>query len=217
MDVGRPEHLLVVCGTGTEVGKTWVSATLLRSLAAEGRSVSARKPVQSYDVDHLDRVLGGPTDAVVLASATGERPEDVCRRSFPRAMAPPMAADALGLANLTIAELVDDLSWPSVDVGLVETAGGVRSPQAHDGDAVDLVAALAPDLVILVADAGLGTINGVRLSMAALGDVPVAVVLNRFDPHHEIHVRNVDWLRDRDGFDVHLDVASLSAHLVRSA
>jgi dethiobiotin synthetase len=55
-----------------------------------------------------------------------------------------------------------------VDVGLVETAGGVRSPQADDGDVLDLVAAIAPDHVILVADAGLGTINAVRLSVAAL-------------------------------------------------
>ena len=83
-------------------------------------------------------------------------------------------------------------------VGVVETAGGVRSPQAVDGDATDLVAALGPDVVVLVADAGLGTINGVRLSMDALGSTvdgraagcaPV-VVLDRFDGHHDIHRRN---------------------------
>ena len=50
----------------------------------------------------------------------------------------------------------------------METAGGVRSPQADDGDAVDLVRLLAPDLVVLVADAGLGTINAVRLCVDAL-------------------------------------------------
>jgi adenosylmethionine-8-amino-7-oxononanoate aminotransferase len=37
-----------------------------------------------------------------------------------------------------------------------ELAGGVRSPQAHDGDAVDLLGTLEPDLVVLVAEAGVG-------------------------------------------------------------
>ena len=73
----------------------------------------------------------------------------------------------------------------------------MRSPQADDGDACDLVGALAPDLVLLVADAGLGTINSIRLSMDALapppgGPVPAVVVLNRYDDHHEIHRRNRD-------------------------
>ena len=50
---------------------------------------------------------------------------------------------------------------------LVETAGGVRSPFAPDGDCVRSVTGSAA-LVVLVADAGLGTINLVRLSGDAL-------------------------------------------------
>jgi dethiobiotin synthetase len=71
----------------------------------------------------------------------------------------------------------------------------------------DLVSALAPDLVVLVADAGLGTINSIRLSIDALAGgvgatprVPVAVVLNRYDGNHEIHRRNRSWLVERDGY-----------------
>ncbi len=57
----------------------------------------------------------------------------------------------------------------AVDVGLVETAGGMRSPLAADGDCLAFCAALAPDVIVLVADAGLGTINAVRLTLDALG------------------------------------------------
>ena len=100
-------------------------------------------------------------------------------------MAPPMAAEALGRPPFTIADLVRELRWPHdpVGVGLVETAGGVRSPLAADGDCLALCGALGPDLVVLVADAGLGTINAVRLTIEALGAVgaPVVVVLNRFN------------------------------------
>ena len=54
----------------------------------------------------------------------------------------------------------------------METAGGVRSPLAgDDGDAVALAGSLMPDVVVLVADAGLGTINAVRLTVAALDPV----------------------------------------------
>jgi dethiobiotin synthetase len=91
---------------------------------------------------------------------------------------------------------------------VVETAGGVRSPQASDGDVVDMAAMLAPDVVLLVADAGLGTINAVRLSMDALSGAPAAdgtrtvVVLDRFDGHHDIHRRNREWLAERNGYRV---------------
>jgi dethiobiotin synthetase len=209
----RPERVVLVCGTGTEVGKTWVGADLIRALRSRGLSVAARKPAQSFDIDSEGVRLGGPTDAELLAAASGEPPGAVCRshRSYHRAMAPPMAAEALGLPAFTVADLIGELDWPAepVDVGLVELAGGVRSPQASDGDATDVVAALVPDTVVLVADAGLGTINGVRMSMDALRTVTLTmagvgtvVVLDRFDGHHDIHRRNLQWLSERDGFAV---------------
>jgi len=201
----RPDRVVLVCGTGTEVGKTWVAARIVTELRSQERSVSARKPAQSFDVGRHGECLGGATDAEALAAATGESPGDVCHsfRSYHRAMAPPIAAQALGLPPFTVDDLVGELIWPNVgvDVGLVETAGGVRSPQADDGDVCDMVAALAPDLVVLVADAGLGTINNIRLTMDALagvpGKVPVVVVLNRYDGRHEIHRRNHEWLLER--------------------
>ncbi|MGO8872751.1 MAG: ATP-dependent dethiobiotin synthetase BioD [Acidimicrobiales bacterium] len=211
--MSRPERLVLVCGTGTEVGKTWVSGRLLRELRDRGLTVAARKPAQSFDIDSEGARLGGPTDAEALGAASGEHPGAVCHsfRSYHRAMAPPMAAEALGQPPFTVADLVAEMSWPAgpVQVGVVEMAGGVRSPQAADGDATDMALALAPDVVVLVADAGLGTINAVRLSMdalsqtnEALGAVPTVVVLDRFDAHHDIHRRNRQWLAERSGYTV---------------
>jgi dethiobiotin synthetase len=113
-----------------------------------------------------------------------------------------MAARELGLPPFTTADLAGGITWPvSVDVGLVEGVGGPRSPISDDGDNVDLARLLAPDVVVLVADAGLGTVNAVRLSMAALADFPVVVALNRYgsDP---LHARNLEHLTAVDGFDV---------------
>jgi len=114
-----------------------------------------------------------------------------------------MAADALSRPPIKIGELAAEIDFPAgTDLGLVETAGGVRSPLAHDGDTVDLIARLKPDAVVLVADAGLGTLNAVLLSYAALAPVPVHVFLNRFDPEDVLHVANRQWLSERFGLQV---------------
>jgi dethiobiotin synthetase len=195
---------VAVVGTGTAVGKTWVAARLLTDLRAAGVTVAARKPAQSFEPAD-DPAL---RDAHVLGAASGEPPGVVCppHRWYEVPMAPPMAAEALGRPPFAVADLVHELRWPHdhVEVGLVETAGGVRSPLAADGDCLLLCRVLEPDLVVLVADAGLGTINAVRLTVEALGDVraPVVIVLNRFDAADVLHERNRDWLRRRDGLCV---------------
>jgi len=192
----RPERLVAALGTTTGVGKTWMGVAVLSRLRSAGLTVAARKPVQSFAPGE------GPTDAALLGDATGEAVESVCppHRSYEAAMAPPMAAQVLGMTPFGIADLVDEMSWRSpVALGWVETVGGPRSPVAADGDSADLAAALEPDVVVLVAEAGLGAINAVRLAAAAL-DQPPVVVLNRYDDS-DLHRRNRAWLAT-DGFDV---------------
>jgi dethiobiotin synthetase len=208
----------MVAGTGTEIGKTWVSAAVLRTLRTDGVRVAARKPAQSFDP-------GDPsTDADVLAAATGEDPHTVCpaHRWYEVALAPPMAARVLDRPDFTLADLVEEITWPEdAEVGLVETAGGVRSPlAADDADAVALTAALMPDVVVVVADAGLGTLNSIRLTLAALDDLldsrdglECIVVLNRFDPTVELHRLNLAWLHDHDGIDAVTSPEDLAARL----
>jgi dethiobiotin synthetase len=205
--------MLVVCvGTGTDVGKTWVGANVLTTLRKAGVSVSARKLVQSFDPAAND-----PTDADVLAGATGDRPTEVCpaHRWLELPMAPPMAAETLGRATFTLSDLIIELAWPDPlpDVRWVESVGGVRSPLAVDADSVDLCAALAPDLVVLVAPPDLGVINLVRLCMGPLSLWPVVVVLNPFEESQALHRLNRAWLRERDGLEVMTGPADLVRRL----
>jgi dethiobiotin synthetase len=205
-----PERLVAVAGTGTSVGKTWLTAAVVTELRAAGRTVAVRKPVQSFgDDDELD--------AELLAGASGEAPHQVCpsHRSYGVPMAPPMAAAVLGREPPRLDELVAELVWPPcVDLGFVESVGGVRSPVADDGDSAELIRLIEPDLVLLVADAGLGTINLVRLSADALGPLPVLVALNRYDEGNDLHRRNREWLASRDGFAVAVSVAAVRDQLV---
>jgi dethiobiotin synthase len=199
------DRVLVVAGTGTEVGKTWVGAALARAARAAGLTVAARKVAQSFDPGT------GPTDADVLAAATGEDPNVIClpHRSYEVAMAPFMAAERLGRPPFTLADLAGEVAWPAVDLGLLEPAGGVRSPMTADGgDTVDLIEAVRPDGVVLVADAGLGTINAVRLCLDALAGWPVTVLLNRYDGG-ELHRANRAWLEAHAGAPIVTEVPAI--------
>ena len=209
----RRNRLVLVFGTEAGVGKTWSTAGVLRELVAAGARAVARKPVQSFAPGAADAAT---TDAHVLAAAGGEEPEDVCPRHrwYEAPLAPPMAAAVLGRPAYSVDDLVTELAWPpDTAVGLVETAGGPRSPIAADGDSVDLCTALCPDVVVLVAESGLGAVNAVRLSVDVLltGCAPVVVVLNRWDAT-DVQRRNRDWLR-RDGYQVTTAVADVAARI----
>lgn len=208
--MSRPRNLIVVAGTGTEVGKTWAAQRVLERARNLDWRVAARKPAQSFNPG------AGPTDADLLAAASGESPDDVCPRHrwYPLPMAPPMAADALGRPTIRLDELMTEIHWPpALDLALVETAGGLRSPLTHDADNVALIQGLIPNLVLLVADAGLGTINLVRLSIAALAGFNVVVLLNRFDARDDVHRRNRIWLAARDELNVVTTVDRFSVWL----
>lgn len=217
MSAGR---LVVVAGTGTEVGKTWAAARLARRLREGGTSVAARKPAQSFEPADVDARV---TDADQLAAATDDSPQQVCppSRWYEVPMAPPMAASALGRDPVLLADLVEESTqwWAervdTSDVGLVELAGGPWSPAAADGDGIDLTRALAPAATLLVADAGLGTLNAVRPALGALSPIaPLLVLLNRFDPAQDLHRRNLDWLREHESIRPACSVEELAEQLV---
>jgi dethiobiotin synthetase len=202
--------LLVVSGTGTEIGKTWLTARLIEELGRRGRTCAARKPVQSFDPAE------GPSDAEVLGRASGEPPEVVTPRHrwYEVPVAPPMAAEILGRPPIALEDLVRETTVPEVDVVLVEGAGGPRSPLADDGDVVDLAEALDASHVLLVAEPGLGTINAVLLASAAFPQPPL-VYLNRFDAAHDLHIRNRRWLEDVEGLEVCVTIDGLIDQLDR--
>ena len=194
-------------GTATEVGKTWWGRATIDILRGRGATVAAR---QAREVILARRARphgrGG-----ARAPASDEPAAVVCplHRWYPVPMAPPMAADALGLAPFTIGELVQEIAPTSAAITFVEGAGGPRSPMAGNGDNVALAAAVRrADVVVLVAPAGLGTINAVRLSVDAWRAEPpprrpgagagVVVALNRYDADDDLHRRNHGWLAGDD-------------------
>jgi dethiobiotin synthetase len=154
---------LFVTGTGTGVGKTVLSATLLAAMAAAGEPVRAHKPV----VTGLDEPPGEwPPDHELLAAAAGMAPEEVAPLRYGPAVSPHLAAE-LAERRLDPAQLLAATrAAGQVHTLVVEGVGGLLVPLAERYTVRDLAADVG--LALLVAAApGLGTINHTLLTLHA--------------------------------------------------
>jgi len=164
-----------VTGTDTGVGKTFVTCLLARRARALGRSVFAFKPIETGVVGELGE------DQQALVGAAGGWQSGPLRGlvQLPLPAAPFVAARAIG-QTIDLESIVDLIQSRDEQVVLVEGAGGWRVPVT---DTVDM-AGFARRLgfpVVVVARAGLGTINHSLLTVEAIerdGLSAVAVVLS---------------------------------------
>ncbi|MFL5348084.1 MAG: dethiobiotin synthase [Hyalangium sp.] len=192
---------IFVTGTDTGVGKTQASCALLSLLADEGLRPQGFKPYESGC-----KPLSAPADTLAMrAAARSELPVDVlCPHRFRAPLAPGVAARRLGKEpdwNTTLA------AWERLRHGpvVVEGAGGLFVPIDSRRDIIDLIAALQLP-VLLVARAGLGTLNHTALSLRALAERGLtvrAVLLSRSTPARDPSERdNRLLLEERHGLRV---------------
>ncbi|RYE86634.1 MAG: dethiobiotin synthase, partial [Myxococcales bacterium] len=129
--------IVTVVGTGTDVGKTFVTAALAAALRRRGVDVAAWKPVASGVTP------GEPAaDASELAAALG-RPIEPPLHSFEPPLSPHLAARRAGVA-IDIDALAARAHALAAGraVTLVETAGGLLSPLSDTTTNADLARAL---------------------------------------------------------------------------
>jgi dethiobiotin synthetase len=170
---------LFVTGTDTGVGKTWVTAALLRALAAAGHRCVGMKPVLT-GVDPDDDA------AMLLAAGNVDVPRSLANPyRFSPAIAPHVAAREEGVAMElgTITSAFDQLSQVA-QVVIVEGAGGPLVPLNHRDDMLDIAKALRLR-ILLVVGVRLGCINHAQLCALAIrarGLVLAGWVANGVDP-----------------------------------
>ncbi|MFI9209713.1 dethiobiotin synthase [Streptomyces sp. NPDC053253] len=155
--------IIVVSGTGTEIGKTVVTAAVAAVATAAGRSVAVLKPAQTgVGPDET-----GDADEVVRLSGAAASVE---LGRFPEPLAPGTAARRAGLAPvgpLQVAEAARALA-ASHDLVLVEGAGGLLVRFDEEGGTLADAAALLGAPILCVVPAGLGTLNSTALTAEAL-------------------------------------------------
>ncbi|MGZ6098661.1 MAG: dethiobiotin synthase [Myxococcaceae bacterium] len=195
---GAPALRVFVTATDTGVGKTQVASALLSLLADAGLSPAPFKPYESG----CSR-LSHPADALELrVAARSTDPLDrVCVHRFRAPLAPGVAAARLGRVPDFRTVLAAFRSFGDRPL-VAEGAGGLLVPLDPRRDVIDLIEALALP-VVLVARAGLGTLNhtGLSLELLATRSIPVrAVVLSRGSPARDPSIEdNAAWLSRRHG------------------
>jgi dethiobiotin synthetase len=203
---------LFVTGTDTGVGKTLVSAGLLRLARRRGLTPIPFKPAETGCDPH-------PLDARRLwrAAAPPITEDEVCVHALPLPAAPALAAAVAG-RRIDVAALAGRARALAErgDFLLVEGAGGLLVPYAGGQTTADLAAAI--DLPLLVVGRmALGTINHVALTLseAARRGLPIAgCVLNRTDaevgPHEAGNLELIASVTGRRPLGVvpHLDPAA---------
>lgn len=159
--------VVVVTGTGTEVGKTVTTAAMASLAVGGGAKVAAVKIVQTGveeaevgDLAVIERLTGpGSITAVELAR-------------YPDPVAPGTASrrsEIKAPAIAVVVEAVRTLSR-SHDLVLVEGSGGVLVALNEEGETVGHLAQALDAPAVVVAHAGLGTLNATALTLEALAN-----------------------------------------------
>jgi dethiobiotin synthetase len=166
-----------VTGTGTEVGKTVVAATIARTLAVQGKRVAVFKPA----VTGLDDGVEADYELLRRGSGSAQSDGEIAPYRYGPPASPHLAA-ALAGEEIDPERLRETAAAAARDADAIvcEGVGGLLVPLAPSYLVRDLAGDLGYPLVI-VASPGLGAINHTLLTIEAArvnGLDVAAVVLN---------------------------------------
>jgi dethiobiotin synthetase len=184
--------VLLVTGTDTGVGKTVVTAAVASAATTAGCRVAVLKAAQTGIAP--DEPVESDTEAVVRLAAPASARTVV---TYSQALAPLAAAEEAGVVPLAIGDVIEAVRLAvegGYDPVLIEGAGGLLVPMgAGRWTVADLAVALRCRVVV-VARAGLGTLNHTALTMEALDrrGLPTSLVFGAWPEQPElVHWRNL--------------------------
>ena len=184
---------IFITATGTDIGKTYVSALLVKLLRQMGLNCGYYKPALSglssdvvNDVEYVAQISGGKFSI-----------ENNVSYSFREAVSPHLASKRADV-KISLDKIIKDYDNLSneYDFMVVEGAGGITCPFDLSDKSIllpDIISALGLDIII-VADGGLGTINSTLLTCeyAKSNGVNVkGIILNNFDANNFMHKDNL--------------------------
>jgi dethiobiotin synthetase len=156
---------LLVTGTDTDVGKTYVACLIARELRAQGTPFQIFKPACSGAVQDDEGNWSWP-DLTALSEAAGvEDQHAISPQRFRAPLAPHMAA-AEEDRSVDVGEISNAYQQLSStgDFVLTEGVGGLLCPLAPDFSVADFASEINVPLLI-VARVGLGTLNHILLTV----------------------------------------------------
>lgn len=217
---------LFITGTGTDIGKTYVSGLIVKKLHESGVSAAYYKAAMSGNERKTDGSLI-PGDAVYVKEISGihQPAEEMCPYVYENAVSPHLASRMEG-DPVRMERVLEGFRkvCGSYEYVTMEGSGGILCPICFDEAEIWL-----PDVIkacgagcLLVADAGLGTINNVGLTaffMKKQGIPLKGIIFNHFKPGDVMQEDNLKMCEHlagtkvvacvRDG-DTELDISAES-------
>lgn len=200
---------IFVTGTGTEIGKTYVAGLLVKKLHEAGEKSAYYKAAMSgNDKDADGNLIPGDAKFVKELAGIDQDLNEMCPYVYERAYSPHLASQIEGHPlDLNYAvEKFEDLKG-SYDYITLEGSGGILCPLRFDDEEIYL-----EDLVkkaklssIIVADAGLGTINNLVLTafyMKEKGMKVKGIIFNNFIPGDVLQEDNIKMCQHMSGLKV---------------
>lgn len=200
---------IFVTATGTDIGKTYISALLVKKLRDSGFNCGYYKPALSGAIKQPDgSLLPGDCDFVVKTAGLDVNPEDCVTYCFEEAVSPHLAAERLGV-KIEKSKIKSEFEQrkKNYDYLVVEGAGGITCPFNMKEEILllpDIIKALGLNVVI-VADGGLGTINSVLLTVEYAKQQGINIkglILNNFEEDNFMHLDNKKQIERLTGINV---------------
>lgn len=200
---------LFITGTGTDVGKTYVTGLILKKLKDAGVNAGYYKAAMSgNDRDLCGKLIPGDALHVKNISGIQQSLESMCPYIYEAAVSPHLASRMEGhpVKLETVVKGYEVLA-DTFDYMTMEGSGGILCPIDFDTQELwleDVIKALKLPCLV-VADAGLGTINHVGLTIYYLRskNIPVkGIILNHYEPDNFMHQDNLRMCEHRTGVPV---------------
>lgn len=189
---------MFITGTGTDVGKTFVTGLIIKKLKESGKNAAYYKAAMSGNDRRSDGSLI-PGDALYVKNVSGiEQPlEQMCSYVYENAVSPHLASRLEG-NPVQMNRVLEDFQnvCKKYDYVTMEGSGGILCPICFDETKIQLVDIIkACNLgCLMVADAGLGTINSVGLTAAYMKaeHIPLkGIIFNHYQPENIMHEDNL--------------------------
>lgn len=200
---------IFVTGTGTEIGKTYVAGLLVKKLHEAGEKSAYYKAAMSgNDKDADGNLIPGDAKFVKELAGIDQDLNEMCPYIYEKAYSPHLAAQIEGNpVNLDyVVEKLRDLE-KKYDYITLEGSGGILCPLRFDDEEIYLedFVKKAKLSSIIVADAGLGTINNLVLTafyMKEKGMKVKGIIFNNFIPGNVLQEDNIKMCQHMSGLKV---------------
>ena len=195
---------IFITGTGTDVGKTYVTGLIVKKLKESGMNAAYYKAAMSGN-ERTEEGMLLPGDAQYVKTVSGieQSLACMCPYVYEAAVSPHLASRIEG-NPVMLQEVVKGFEevCRQYDYVTMEGSGGILCPICFDERELwleDVIRELGLSSLI-VADAGLGTINSVVLTveyMRAKGLPVKGIIFNRFHPGDRMEEDNLRMCEHR--------------------